>query len=59
LAEESSADSSEKKVLFNMDSIKKRLPLLTKILEGHQDLEIEVLFAVQVIVHKKGVHTGE
>jgi hypothetical protein len=59
LAEASSKDSNEKKVLFDMPLIKKRLPLLTKIISNRAELEIEVLFAVQVIVHKKDVYTGE
>jgi hypothetical protein len=59
LAEGSSTDGNEKKVLFNMPLIKKRLPLLTKIINSRPELEIEVLFAVQVIVHKKDVYTGE
>jgi translation initiation factor 4G len=58
LTEISSNESDEKKILFNLPLIKKRLTLLTKIINGRTELEIEVLFAIQVVIHKKDVYTG-
>jgi len=58
-AEVNSSESDEKKILFDLPLIKKRLALLTKIVNGRTELEIEVLFAIQVVIHKKDVYTGE
>ena len=58
-AEVNSSESYEKKILLNMPLIKTRLTFLTKIINGRTDLEIEVLFAVQVVMHKNDFYTGE
>lgn len=50
--------TEEKKVLFDIPVIKRRLPLLTKIINKKQELELEVLFAIQVIIQKRDVYTG-
>ena len=51
--------TEEKKVLFDMEVVKKRLPVLTKKVDHDPDLELQVLFALQVVIHKHDIFTGQ
>ena len=53
------SEKEERKATFNMDKVRKNLPLLTKVVKGRPDLEMFILFALQVVIHKNDIYTGQ